>query len=388
MAVSPLSLYLHIPFCRVKCTYCDFNTYAGLEALFDDYTRALSQEITAMGRNRQRPPVHTIFIGGGTPTALPVSGLEAILAACRNAFAVAPGAEITSEANPGTVNAPYLRRLRRLGVNRLSLGAQSFQPAELRMLGRLHSAGAIGQTVAAARRAGFDNLNLDVMYGLPGQTLAAWHNTLTRAVALRPEHLSLYSLTLEPDTPLLARVTRGDLPRPDPDLAAEMYGLVDAMLVANGYTQYEISNWCLPGRECRHNLTYWRNRPYLGMGPGAHSFEANRRWWNVKPVPRYLTLAAAAPGSGHPHPALDGDEAISPVLEMGETVILGLRLTREGVSLPAFEARFGQPLAAVFGPAIRKLKALHLLQEETQRLRLTPQARLVSNQVFIHFLPD
>ena len=358
-----------------------------MEDHFDRYTQALCAEIERMGRYRHRPAVHTLFLGGGTPTVLRVPQLAAILSACRRAFDVQPDAEITIEANPGTVDETYLRALVEAGVNRFSFGAQSFSPAELRVLGRLHTAEAIGQTVAAARRAGIANLNLDLMYALPAQTLSTWRDTLRRAIALQPEHLSLYSLTLEPGTALRARVSRGELPSPDSDLAADMYELADVLLATAGYTQYEISNWCKPGFECRHNLTYWRNHPWLGMGAGAHSSEGGERWWNARPVPRYIELATAAE-TPHPHPARVGGETIDRRLEMGETMMLGLRLTREGVSLPEFEARFGVSVADAFGPAVEKLKALNLLAEENQRLRLTPPARLLGNQVFLHFLPE
>lgn len=383
----PPSLYLHIPFCRVRCTYCDFNTYAGLSAVFASYVEALCREITVMGRYRHKPPVQTIFIGGGTPTVLSIAQLKTILSACAEAFDVSPQAEITAEANPGTVDAAYLRQLRKLGVNRISFGAQSFNPAELAMLGRLHSAEAISRTVEDARRAGFDNLNLDLIYGLPGQSLARWQDTLNQAVALAPEHLSLYSLTLEEGTRLHAQVEQGLLPQPDPDQAAEMYELADRMLPVYGYAQYEISNWSKPDRECRHNLTYWLNEPYLGCGPGAHSSEAGQRWWNVPAVPDYLNALTGAPESAA-HPAMEADEIISARLAMAETMMLGLRLTRDGVFMPAFEARFGQTVESVFGAEIARLKALALLTEKDQRLRLTPQARLLGNQVFMAFLPD
>ena len=380
------SLYLHIPFCRVKCTYCDFNTFAGMEDVFQSYTEALAHEIRAMGRYRNRPPVKTIFIGGGTPTVLSIPQLETILSACREAFAVQSGAEITSEANPGTVDEAYLRSLLAIGVNRISFGAQSFDASELHMLGRIHSAAAIGETVAAARRAGAGNLNLDLIYGLPNQALDTWQDTLERTIALNPDHISLYSLTLEKGTALRAQVVRGELPHPDSDVAADMYELADQRLAAAGYRQYEISNWCRPGRECEHNLTYWRNQPYLGCGPGAHSFELGKRWWNVRPVPHYIERINSLTTNAHPHPSLIDSEAIDRHLEMSETMILGLRLTQEGVSLPAFERRFGATPNEVFGNVIPNLKTLTLLHEDDQRLRLTPQARLLGNQVFIRFL--
>ncbi len=386
--MNPLSLYLHIPFCRQKCTYCDFNTYAGLEDSYSIFTDALCREIRLMGAHRNRPAVKTIFIGGGTPTVLTIAQLGAILQACFDAFAVQTDAEITSEANPGTVDEAYLRALLGLGVNRLSFGAQSFNPAVLTMLGRLHSAGEIGETVTSARRAGAQNLNLDLIYGLPNQTLKLWQDTLQQAIALEPDHLSLYSLTLERGTALRAQVVRGELPPPDGDLAADMYETADALLTAAGYRQYEISNWAKPGFACAHNLTYWRNQPYLGMGAGAHSFSAGKRWWNVRPVPRYVEMVSAVGESHHAHPAQVGFEPIGRRLEMGETMMLGLRLIEEGVSLASFEARFGVSVGEVFGSTVEKLKALGLLEQDGQRLKLTPAARLVGNQVFAEFLPD
>jgi len=388
MPDTPFSLYIHIPFCRKKCSYCDFNTYAGLDGSFGPFTAALCREIAALGAFRRQPPVSTIFIGGGTPTVLPIKQLADILAACRAAFDVSPQAEITSEANPGTVNEACLRDLLSLGVNRLSFGAQSFNPAELTLLGRIHAAADIGTTIAAARRAGAHNINLDLIYGLPRQTLRTWRHTLLQAVALQPDHLSLYSLTLERGTALRAQVVRGELPPPDTDRAADMYDLAAEWLQTNGYTQYEISNWCKPGFACRHNLTYWRNLPYLGAGPGAHSFAGKTRWWNVRSVPAYISRLAALKAAAHPHPATAGSEAIDITLEMGETMMLGLRLTAEGVSRADFEARFGRPMTGVFGPQIKKLKALGLLTEDSRRLKLTPAARLVGNRVFAEFLPD
>ncbi len=384
---TPYSLYLHIPFCRKKCTYCDFNTYADMDDSFADYTAALCREIRLMGEYRHRPPVRTIFIGGGTPTVLAISQLEQVLQACFAAFDVLPDAEITSEANPGTVDERYLHNLLALGVNRLSFGAQSFKPAELAMLGRIHSADSIETTIAAARRAGARNLNIDLIYGLPNQQLSDWRYTLEHAIALGVEHISLYSLTLERGTALRAQVVRGELPPPDSDLAADMYELADALLAKAGFQQYEISNWAKPDFHCEHNLTYWRNQPYLGMGAGAHSFENRHRWWNVRNVPQYIETVSAQTES-YSHPALAGFETIDRRLEMGETMMLGLRLTAEGVSRAAFTARFGVPPEDVFGTEIAKLKALGLLMKDNQRLRLTSSARLLGNRVFAEFLPE
>jgi oxygen-independent coproporphyrinogen III oxidase len=416
---SPLALYLHIPFCAVRCGYCDFNTYAGLEALFEPYTAALSQEIRRAGVERGRPAVRTIFFGGGTPTVLPAELLARVLDACREAFAVALDAEITSEANPGTVDQAHFAALTAMGVNRLSMGVQSFDDVELNWLGRIHSAAEAEAAFEAARAAGFTNINLDFIFGLPDQNPATWAHTLARAIDLAPEHLSLYSLTVESGTPLFDQVTRGAIAEPDDDLAADLYSLASDALAAGGYEQYEISNWArirsqgsgvrdqesesasqLPHAQngqsdfqlprprsgqssfqCRHNLVYWRNEPYLGFGAGAHSFAEPRRWWNVKPVPEYIRRIAAG------QPAEREGERIDRRLAMGETMMLGLRLVREGVEDARFRARFGVGLDETFDAEIAVLVRRGLLMRLPDRVRLTPEGRLLGNQVFAEFLP-
>ena len=279
-AVTPFSLYLHIPFCVHRCAYCDFNTYAGLEALIPEYVNALQREIGwsahlagEPGSGAGRLPVHTLFFGGGTPSLLPLDRLELILSSVYSAFDVMADAELTLEANPGTLTPAYLNGLRRLGVNRLSLGVQSANPFELRMLERQHDYSDVIQSVAWARQAGFDNLSLDLIFGLPGQTMAVWQNTLALVGALQPEHLSLYALTLEHGTPMQHWVDRGLMLEPDGDAAADMYEWAGDYLDRQGFGQYEISNWArrMPGgglRACRHNLQYWRGLPYLGFGAG------------------------------------------------------------------------------------------------------------------------
>ncbi len=383
-----VGLYLHSPFCQAKCFYCDFNSYAGLKHLYGPYLDAMIQEIRWLA-HRFEPSVATVFLGGGTPTVLPIDLLRRLLAACFEAFAVEDGAEITSEANPGTLAPDYLQALRRLGINRLCLGAQSFDPAELAMLGRIHTAEQVALTVAGARQAGFDNLNLDLIYGLPGQALAVWRRTVEQALALTPEHLSLYCLTVEEGTPLYDQVFGGRLPMPDPDLAADMYDLADDLLGRAGYRQYEISNWSLPCYECAHNLIYWRNQPYLGVGAGAHSSANGQRWWDVLPVHTYVDrMARALPPQGQwPSPAAEGGELIDRPLEMGETLMLGLRLTREGVVADDFRRRFGVSLEEVYGQVIEDLVAAGLLVRDAVGLRLSGRGRLLGNQVFAQFLP-
>ncbi len=427
--IPPLALYLHIPFCAVRCAYCDFNTYAGLEPLFEPYAAALILAIRRAGAARGRPAVRTVFIGGGTPTVLPSPLLTRILDACREAFEIDPDAEITSEANPGAVDQARFAALRAMGVNRLSMGVQSFDDAELAWLGRIHGADEAEAAFHAARAAGFTNINLDFMFGLPDQAPATWARTLGRAIRLGPEHLSLYSLTVEHGTPLFDRVRRGLAPTPDDDLAAELYELACARLTDGGYEQYEISNWArritnqritnhesrisesanhesanLESRisesanhesahslirhspfahspfACRHNLVYWRNEPYLGFGAGAHSFDGGRRWWNVRPVPEYIRRIEV--GSS---PERDG-ELIDRRLAMGETMMLGLRLVTEGVTDDRFRERFGVGLEEVFGVEIAGLVGRGLLERLPDRVRLTREGRLLGNQAFAMFL--
>ena len=246
-----LSLYLHIPFCQRKCPYCDFNTYAGLNRLFEPYAAALVREIELAGMSRGRPAVRTIFLGGGTPTVLPARLLRDILDACHRAFDVQPDAEITSEANPGTVDVDRFAALREIGVNRLSMGVQSFDDAELQFLGRIHSADEVETAFNAARLAGFDNINLDVIYGLPGQSPETWRRTLRRALELGPEHFSLYSLVVEEGTPFAEWAEAGRIGYPDSDLAADLYELAEEVLEPAGYVQYEISNWARSIRGAR-----------------------------------------------------------------------------------------------------------------------------------------
>lgn len=383
---GPLALYTHIPFCRCRCTYCDFNTYAGLEELFAPYVAALAQEIRRAGRGER---VATIFVGGGTPSILPLALLADLLAACRETFAVDADAEISVEANPGTVDEAKLDGLQRLGVNRLSFGVQSAHPGELALLGRLHTFDQAVQAVSMARAAGFDNLSLDLIYGLPDQSLGRWEATLQAALALSPDHVSAYCLTVEDGTPLADEVAAGQVPEPDPDLAAEMYELAEARLAEAGFAHYEISNWARPGRECRHNLVYWRNGDYLGFGAGAHSHRigpphrepVERRWWNVLAPAEYVARveAGASPEAGA--------EEIGPVLAMGETMMLGLRLS-EGMSDAVFRARFGRGLDEVYRRELEELAALGLVEWDGIRVRLTTRGWLLGNQAFARFLPD
>lgn len=388
---SMYSLYLHIPFCRHRCSYCDFNTYAGQEHLRAAYVEALCQEIRLVALAAGKPlPVHTVYFGGGTPSLLAPAQIGHVLETITRHFTLAEGAEISLEANPGTIDRAYLKALRKAGVNRLSLGVQSAHPDDLRLLEREHDFVAVIRTVAWARTAGFDNLNLDLIFGLPHQSLERWQWSLEQATALQPEHFSLYALTLEHGTPLAHWVARGLLPDPDPDLAAEMYLWADEFLQKNGYAQYEISNWARPGMACRHNLQYWRNQPYLGLGAGAHGYAGGVRTANVLTPAGYIRrLGPDARPSVFPRtPATVNVRLLSPADEMAETMMMGLRLTEEGVARSAFAQRFGQEMMAVYGAAIQRLVTQGLLtwSADGERLHLTARGRLLGNRVFREFV--
>lgn len=385
-----LSLYLHIPFCGTRCTYCAFNTYTNAEVLIPAYVEAMCLELRDLGK-RTHQPIHTVYFGGGTPSLLTPGQVEQIIHTCREAFDVLPDGEITMEMNPGSVDADYFSKLRTTGVNRISLGMQSAHSQELRLFARQHGPEAVTAAVQAARQAGFDNISLDLIYGVPHQTLAMWQQSVTGALDLRPDHLSMYALGLEDGTPMARWVKRGWLPAPDDDLAADMYELADEMARNAGLIQYEISNWTRPGMACRHNLQYWRNLPYLGVGAGAHGYAAGVRYQVVRPIQRYIDLVMqnqATPES-LPFPltsTVEFQERIDPATSMAEHMITGLRLLEEGIRLEAFRARYGVPLEQIYGNAMASMFDYDLLYRDGDRVKLTPRARLLSNQVFLQFV--
>ena len=405
--LDTISLYLHIPFCHAKCHYCDFNSYAGMLGLREQYIAALLDEIALAGESARRDDgtarrCRTIFLGGGTPSLLTSEQVEAILGACRRAFALDAAAEITLEANPGTLEYGHLDELRAVGVNRLSMGAQSFDADLLRWMGRIHSPEEIETAMAKARSAGFDSVNLDFIYALPGQSLETWEATLERALALAPEHLSLYSLIVEEGTPLYRWVHQGRVRPVDEDIAADMYEFAERRLERAGYAHYEISNWALPGHECRHNLTYWHNLPYVGLGAGAHGWFSGHRYSEARAIRDYIARVGvttnralsrgAAPGALANAATLPGgavveDDTIPTALEMAETAMMGLRLV-EGIDLEAFERRFGMSFDAVFGVRLAPIASFGLLETREKRLRLTERGRLLGNEVFERLLPD
>ena len=400
-APSGLALYVHIPFCETKCPYCDFNTYAGIEALMPSYVGALANEIGGWGKALERPPLRSVFFGGGTPSYLPTRDLTRLMRAVRAAFDLPRGAEVTLEANPGDTVRERLAAIRRAGFNRVSIGVQSLDDEELRLLGRRHSAEQAKAGVAAAREAGFGNLNVDLIFGLPGQLVASWEHTLEEALALAPDHVSAYALTLEEGTPMAADVAAGRLREPDPDVGAEMYRLAQEMLAGAGYAQYEVSNWAKPGRASVHNLAYWQGRPYLGVGPGAHSYlwanglaalkalgTDGARFATLRSPRAYVEAAAnwspdgaSAADTVATSPLVSEREALNRAAAMGDYLMMALRLN-EGVADVEFTARFSEPIEARFADALAECASLGLLAREQGRTLLTEQGRLLGNEVF------
>jgi oxygen-independent coproporphyrinogen-3 oxidase len=418
------SFYIHVPFCHHRCAYCDFNVYADQPALHEPYAQALAQEIGATASRVGRVCVPTIYFGGGTPSLLPAELIGGWLTAVRTFFEVDEEAEITLEANPGGHDArckmqdarstrsmqEYFARLRTMGVNRISLGVQSSHDDELHLLRRGHTFDEAVATYQAARDAGFENINLDVIYGLPDQPIARWRKTLQRAIDLRPDHLSAYSLQVEEGTALFNWVRDGKVPEPEDETVAAMYELTQSMLAEAGFEHYEISNWAKHGwrdgeiegqrdgeiegqrdgeiegqredRRSRHNLVYWRNEAYFGFGCGAHSSHAGQRYWNVL-RPRDYIRAMEAVGE-----AVAERETINRTLEIGETLMLGLRLIDEGVDRARFADRFGVELDDIYGSIIARLVDQGLLEVMPDRIRLTPRGRLLGNRVFGEFLPE
>lgn len=383
-----LSLYIHIPFCRHRCAYCDFNTYTSLLDLREAYAAALVTEMMQVADGVRRP-AHTVFFGGGTPSLMSPASLGHILDGVRANFVLAEAAEVTLEANPGTVDLDYLTAVRRAGINRLSLGVQSVIQSELTLLEREHDFDTVIEAVTLARRAGLDNVNLDLIYGVPGQTLASWAQSVRAVLDLDPAHLSLYCLTIEPGTPMQRWLLNGRIQPPDPDLAADQYELACAILDEHGYEHYEISNWAKPGFACEHNLTYWRNGEYLGLGAGAHGHAAGVRYQIVKQPRVYLRRLEEDAVPGYPlSTAVAASHTVSRVEAISDTMMTQLRLLHEGVNLDAFQAQFGQSVAEIYNGTLDQMLDWELVVVENGRLCLTPKGWFLSNQVFYRFMLD
>ncbi|MEA5055688.1 MAG: radical SAM family heme chaperone HemW [Propionicimonas sp.] len=378
MGERTFSLYLHVPFCAVRCGYCDFNTYTAAElgsapgasrqAYLDAVRRELELAVTVLAADSQQPvpAVDTVFFGGGTPTLLATDELAGLLGAVRDTFGLVPGAEITTEANPESVDQRGLEQLVAAGFNRLSLGMQSSVPHVLQVLDRRHTPGRVGQVVGWARAAGFGSVSLDLIYGSPGESRADWRTSLRSALDLQPDHLSAYSLIVEPGTRLAARIRRGELPGIDDDVHAEYYLVAEEELTAAGLAWYEVSNWARPGHACRHNLAYWRGGNWWGVGPGAHSHVGGERWWNLRHPSRYSARLAGGQSPAEAREVLDDQQ------RRVERVLLELRLA-EGLELavltPTEARRVPTIVAAGWGLA------------DAGRLRLTLPGRLLADGI-------
>lgn len=389
-----VSVYIHFPFCEKRCAYCDFFTRAGEQKLIPAYVDSLVHEIEQVSTSAKcKFAVHTVFFGGGTPSLATPQQIQQILQSISQGFDLQPDAEISLEANPGTVNAEKLAALRECGINRLSFGVQSFQAEELSFLERIHTAQQARDAFGLARCAGFNNINLDLIFGIPGQTQPGWQNTLQQALNLEPEHLSLYALTIEEGTPLFRQVETGQVSPADEDLAADMYLLAESMLDEAGYIHYEISNWARAKDEkkllCRHNMQTWLNQPYFGFGAGAHGCMGGYRYANQADIGGYIHVMQQSIDNPFPFSAAaETRQAIDRQTEMDETMLLGLRLLREGVSQQRFGERFGVQLLEVYEQPLTKLLQQGLLEwgEEDEILRLTARGHLLANRVFREFV--
>lgn len=372
-------LYIHIPFCRQKCLYCDFPSFAGREDLWECYAASLLAEIRRRARECPDREFQSVFFGGGTPTALPLPFLERLAHEVFASFRIAEGAEITTEANPGTLNRETARALYGMGFNRLSIGVQAWQNSLLKRLGRIHTIEEFLENYRIVREEGFRNVNIDLMFALPGQTMAEWRETLEQAAVLEPEHISAYSLILEEGTPFYREWEKGRLMPVPEELDREMYHFAVAFLSEKGYAQYEISNFAKPGRQSRHNRIYWQAEEYLGLGLGAHSFWNGERFHTPYGLEEYIQAGGAPERLEQDRETISGQDALA------EFMFLGLRLT-EGVSFARFRERFGREMGEVYGEQIAKLTRQGLVAEDETGIRLTRRGTDVSNVVFGKFL--
>ena len=370
-----ISLYIHIPFCIRKCLYCDFPSFSGMESVFDDYVRMLCREIDETYSDYRGMEVKSIFVGGGTPSVLPPALLGRISDKIFSRFDVDSKAEITIETNPGTLDAKKLGEMKSMYFNRLSMGLQAWQDRLLKKLGRIHTADEFETNFLQARDAGFKNINVDLMFALPAQSLDDWQETLEKVMKLRPEHISAYSLIIEEGTPFFDMFGRGELKETDEDTDRKMYYLAKEMLSDKGYKQYEISNFAKEGFECYHNKVYWRTEEYQGFGLGAHSYAGGVRFHNTYDMKEYLR------GEGL---RLD-KEFLSLQEKQEEFMFMGLRMN-EGVSETEFLRRFGESMDSVYGDEIKELISEELLVKKDGRLSLTDRGVDISNSVFEKFI--
>jgi oxygen-independent coproporphyrinogen-3 oxidase len=385
-----------MPFCKRRCHYCDFNTFAGKEYLIPAYVKALKNEIRIVLQGNVESRIHSIYFGGGTPSLIPLNHYEDLLDLIRKQTPLTNDCEISIESNPGTLTLDYLSGLLELGINRISIGVQSTDSFDLKRLDRIHNVKDILDSIRNARIAGFENINLDLIFGLPWQDLESWNFSLSRAIELNPAHFSLYSLIIEPGTQLYQWHQKGLIAEQDQDLQADMYELAMEMLIKHGYNHYEISNWAKSSinndYQCRHNLQYWQNHPYYGFGAGAHGYVTGIRTENLTTIPAYIQHLTHPEHIAYPFPSSPATVSMTEVdraTQMKDFMMLGLRLVHEGVSDTRFMADFGVSMKAIFSDEIGDLLRKSLIEwvdDEQDRLRLTKRGVMLGNQVFMAFV--
>ena len=380
MEQQPLGLYIHIPYCIHKCGYCDFNSHPIKQDEMNHYIDALVAEMKHYAKTYSNTNIiRTIFLGGGTPTTLTVYQLERILKECVSEFTVASDAEITIEANPATIDIEQLKSIRQTGYNRISIGVQSFDKAELKLLDRAHGPEEIHSTVDRARKAGFDNLSLDLMFAVPNQSLSSWESNLNKALEKNPEHLSTYNLTIEQGTAFSKLQSNGKLIMPDDDHQLELYKRTIERLTKKGFHHYEISNFARRGKECKHNITYWENKNTLGLGAGASSYMNGTRFKNINLPAHYIRQVKEK------KIAVEHSETLELRQAMGETIMLGLRLL-QGISIHQFEKRFQISFINLFRNIISALREKELVIIEKDYLRLSKKGLFWADSVILEFI--
>ncbi|HHZ13436.1 MAG TPA: oxygen-independent coproporphyrinogen III oxidase [Clostridiales bacterium] len=379
MREGTIGLYVHFPFCLRKCLYCDFPSYAQKDHLMDEYLKAIKVEVDHAKAKINSRRIKTVFLGGGTPTLYHEGELAQLLDYIKHSCLISDDAEITIEANPETLNPRKLKVLMEAGINRLSIGMQAGQDRHLRALGRIHNIADVERGVDWARKAGFENINLDLMFGLPNQSVDEWLESLGCAVKMGVEHISAYALIIEEGTPLYELVEKGRLRIPPEDVERDMYHRGVQFLKSQGYIHYEISNFAIPGKECRHNLLYWQNKEYIGLGSGAHSYLQGHRWSNYADICKYIDRIYEY-GNG-----IEQCEEISLSNQRFETIMMGLRLN-SGVSKKIFRERFGHGLEYYYGDVLENLKAMGMLIETETSIYLTAKGMDLQNSVLLHFM--
>jgi oxygen-independent coproporphyrinogen-3 oxidase len=376
---DPAGIYLHIPFCATRCHYCNFATGGYESDLARRYVAALSKEIEDAPSRPAMRSVDTLYFGGGTPTTLSIEQISRLVETCRKKFDIDPDAEITIEANPGSVTGDYLERLRALGINRVSFGVQSFDDLELQMIGRTHSAQDAREAVRTARSAGFANISIDLIAGLPEQKMETWRGNLDETFQLAPDHLSVYLLELYRDAPLLHRIERGELRAIDEELTVEMYFALMDEAERFGFAHYEISNWARPGCSSRHNLKYWTGAPYWAFGVSAAGYDGQSRWSNTRNIHDYLEKVESGHSPVSERAELDDEDRQS------EALFLGLRL-RDGVDLQAHRRRFGVSVVDRYRDELERLRGAGLIEVSDENIVISRKGKVLANEVFAAFV--